>query len=147
MGIECLDGGIGKLLPSMALVAPRLVLPYGECGVQQQNPLLCPSREIAGHRNRSTKVLLYLLEDILKRRGKCHTVAHRETEPMCLPWAMIGILTDDHHLHLVDGTEIESIEYQTARGIACGGLILLAYKIRKRDEIRLSKFINVLLFS
>ena len=39
-------------------------------------------------------------------------------------------------------TEIESIEYQTARGIACGGLIFLAYKIRKRDEIRLSKFIT-----
>ena len=126
----------------MALVAPRLVLPYGEGGVQQQNPLLCPSREIAGHRNRSTKVLLYLLEDILKRRGKCHTVAHRETEPMCLPWAMIGVLTDDHHLHLVERTEVEGIENQSPRRITCGCLVFLTHKICEVDKILFSKFLT-----
>src|SRR5574344_902496 len=84
MGIESLDGGIGKLLPSMSLMTCRLMCPNGECGIQQKHSLLSPSREIACQRNWGAKVLLYLLEDILKGRREGHSVAYRKTESVCL---------------------------------------------------------------
>lgn len=85
MGIECLYGGIGKLLPPVALMTCGLVCPHGEGGIQQKHPLLSPSREIACQRNWGAKVLLYLLEDILKGRREGHSVAYRKTESVCLP--------------------------------------------------------------
>ena len=59
---------------------------------------------------------------------------------MCLPGTMIGVLSDNHHFHLVKRAEVESVEYQFSGGIDCGSLIFLSYKVSESYEIILFKF-------
>jgi len=56
---------------------------------------------------------------------------------MRLPRLMIGILPDDDHLHLIEGTEIEGIEDEFARRIAHRMHVLRAHRLRQLCEIRL----------
>ena len=51
-----------------------------------------------------------------------------EAESLCLSLLMVRILPNDDHLHLVEGTEVEGIEDEVARRIACGGAIFVAHK-------------------
>ena len=44
---ESLDGGIGEQLPTSMLVRARLMSTHCECGVEQENPLVGPSDEVA----------------------------------------------------------------------------------------------------
>jgi hypothetical protein len=52
---------------------------------------------------------------------------------------MIGILTDNHYLYLVERTQVKGIEYQFAWGIARSSLILLSHSLSKLRKVRLFK--------
>ena len=58
---------------------------------------------------------------------------------MGLPWLMIGVLADDHHLHLIKRTEVKGIKNQFTRRIAGRLHILLPYSLSQLCEIWLLK--------
>ena len=64
---------------------------------------------------------------------------------MSLSWLVIRVLSDNHHLHLVERTEIEGIEDEMPRRIACGTTVFLMYEIDKTDEILLVELVAKLL--
>ena len=128
MGGQGLNSGIGKLLPSQRRVTVSLMRPDRQRGIQKQHPLFSPARQIAGSGDGCPKVGLYLLEDVLQGRGKLDAVLHREAQPVGLTRFVIRILSDDHHLHLVERTQVEGIEYQLTRRIAGGLHILLSHR-------------------
>lgn len=138
--IQCLNHGIGKRLPSPALMASGCMGTHRERGIQQQHPLFGPSSEVSRSRDRPSQILFYLPENILQRRWKRHAVVHREAESVSLPILMIRVLTNNDHLHLIKRTQIKSIENQSTRRETCSLRIFLPYKISQIREIRLLKF-------
>ena len=132
---QCLYSGIGKLLPSQRRVTVGLMSANGKRCIKQQYALLGPTGKIARCGDRRTKVGLNLLEDILQRGRKLDTVLNRETQSVGLSWLMIGVLTDNHHFHLVERTQVKGIEYQFAWGIARVLLILGSNRIGEPDKI------------
>ena len=62
---QAANGGIGKGLPTLALVRTGLMGLYGERGIEQQYALACPAGEVAIWGEGFAKVALYLLKDVL----------------------------------------------------------------------------------
>ena len=140
MMVQRLYGCIGKLLPTLTLMACRLMGSDGQRGIEQEHTLLCPSRKIAGEGHRLAQVQFYLLEDIDQRRGKSDTIVDGEAKTMSLSRFVIRVLTDNNHLHLMERAEVESIEYQFSRRITRSLGILLTHEVGELQEIRFVKF-------
>ena len=136
---QCLYSGIGKLLPTQRRVTVGLMGTNRERSIQQQHALLGPTGDIARCGDRCTKVGLNLLEDILQRGRKLNTVLNRETQSVGLSWLVIGVLTDNHYLYLVERTQVKGIKYQFAWRIAGSSLILLSHSLSKLRKVRLFK--------
>ena len=134
------DGRISKLLPAQCRMAVGLMGTYGQRGIEQQYPLFGPARQITCLRNGRAQIILNLLEDILQRRWKLHPVLHRETQAVSLPRLMVRVLSDDDHLHLVKGTQVESIEDEFSWWEASAYNILLPDGIRQLLKVRFLKF-------
>ena len=132
---QCLYSGIGKLLPPQLRMTVGLMSANGKRCIQQQHALLGPTGKIARCGDRRTKVGLNLLEDILQRGRKLDTVLNRETQSVCLSWLVIGVLTDNHYLHLVERTQVKGIKYQFAWGIARVLLILCTNRIGEPNKV------------
>ena len=130
-----LNSGIGKLLPPQLRMTVGLMSANGKRCIKQQHALLGPTGKIARCGDRRTKVGLNLLEDILQRGRKLDTVLNRETQSVCLSWLVIRILTDNHHLHLVERTQVKGIEYQFAWRIARIMLILCTNRIGEPNKV------------
>ena len=47
LAVECADYGIGKLFPTVSLVACRLVGSDRQCCIEQQHSLACPAGQVA----------------------------------------------------------------------------------------------------
>ena len=139
VGGEGAYGGVGKLLPAVALMACSLMGAHRQRSVEQQHALPCPSREVARRWNRFAEVEFNLLENVLERRRKSHSVGNGEAQSLRLARLMVGVLTYYHHLHLVEGTEIEGVEDEGTRRIACALGIFLAHEVAERGEVRLLK--------
>ena len=107
---EPLDGAVGEGLPAVALVRAGTVGAHGQRGVQQQDALSRPFLEIAAAGHLEPHIIVQLLEDVLQRAGKRHPVLHRKTESVGLPHVVVGVLPDDHHLHLVKRRAVEGVE-------------------------------------
>ena len=120
--------------------------PDGERGVEEQHTLTCPTGEIAICRHRLAEVGLYLLEDVDKRRRHDNALRHREAQPHGLSLLVIRILPDDHHLHLVEGTEVESVEDQMARREALLRLVFFFHLLGEAGKVRLVKLRAQVLF-
>ena len=142
MGSQSLNGSIRKLLPTQGRVAIRLMGSNGQRGIQKQHALLCPTRQITTLRNGRAQISLYLLEDILQRWRKLDTVLYRKAQSMGLSGLVVGILTDNHHLHLVERTQVKGIEDQFAWRIASILTILCTNRIGESDKIRLVELTN-----
>ena len=110
-----LDGTVGEALPSVVLMRARGVLAYRQRGVQQQHTLLCPLLQVAAGRGHKPHVVMQLLEDVDERLRERHAVLHRETQPVGLSHLVVGVLPDDHHLHLVKRRAVEGVEDAVAR--------------------------------
>ena len=134
------DGRISKLLPAQCRMAVGLMGTYGQRGIEQQYPLFGPARQITCLRNGRAQIILNLLEDVLQRRWKLHPVLYRETQAVSLPRLMVRVLSDDDHLHLVKGTQVESIEDEFSWWEASAYTILLPDGIRQLLKVRFLKF-------
>src|SRR3989344_3112122 len=113
---ERTDSGIRELLPPLPLVTARLRRAYGKCRVQEEYSLFCPMEQVRVGVRRPAQVALYLLEDILERRGSRHAFIDGETEPVRLPMPVIRILPKDDDLHVVEWTHIERAKNMLRRG-------------------------------
>ena len=109
---EGADGSVGELFPTVARVRCRLSSTHRKRGVQEQYPFPRPFLKIARPRHRHTQVVLQLLENVLQTRWERHTIRHRKRQTMRLTWTMIWVLAQNHHFHLVERREVESVENQ-----------------------------------
>ena len=60
---------------------------------------------------------------------------------MGLSWLVVGVLPNDNNLDLLEGTEVEGVEYETGWRIADGGAVLLTYGGGELLEVGLVKFL------
>ena len=109
----------------------------GQRGVEQQDTLFRPPRQVSRHRHGRPQVISNLLEDVLQRRREGDAFLNREAQPMSLSGLMIGILANDDHLHLVERTEVEGVEDEAGRRVARRLLVLLSDGGRQLLEVRL----------
>lgn len=70
--------GVGKLFPSVALVASGSMRAHRKRGVEQQHALFGPSDKASALWHRRAEVGLYFLEYINERGRKRHSVVHGE---------------------------------------------------------------------
>ena len=133
------DGGIGEALPAMSLMRGGLSATHGEGGVQQQHALCRPAREVARGGRHSAQLLLDLGVDIAERWRQLHTLGDGEGEAHSLSGLMVWVLSQDDHLHTVEGCGVEGIENLGARGIARACGIFLSHESRQLLEVRLLK--------
>ena len=61
-------------------------------------------------RNLKTDITLQLRKDVLQRRRRGDAALHGEAQAVCLSFAMIRILTEDHGLHLMIRRELQCVE-------------------------------------
>ena len=125
---EDADDSIGEHLPAAALMRTRIVGLHGERGVEEQHALVGPTGEVAVGRQGLAEVGLNLLEDVDQRGRHRHTRSHREAHAVGLPRLVVGVLTDDDHLDLMEGTMVEGVENLPRRGIDGGAGVLVAYE-------------------
>ena len=111
------DDGIRELLPALVLVGCSGMGPDGEYGVQQEYALFGPGSETAVIRDLEPHIVMQLLVDILQGGWDIHPFLYREAEPVSLPRFVIGILTDDHHLHPGKGRQMQGVEDVLCRRI------------------------------
>ena len=121
------DGRVGELFPAVTRVRGSLSGAHRQRGVEQQHPFPRPLLEVARTRHGHAEVIVQLFEDVLKAWWERHAIGHRKREAVSLSWAMVRVLTQDDHLHLVERREVEGIKDQRSRRID-GILPLLAYQ-------------------
>lgn len=141
-GREMRNHRVGEPFPTVPLMRACAVSLDCERGVEQQHALTRPALKIARGRKRRPRVGAYFFEDIDQRRRHSHPVGNRETQSVGLSRIMIRILTENHHLHLVERTGVESSENVACRRKHHVRGILLAHERGERCEIRLIKFIG-----
>ena len=82
----------------------------GERSIQQEYALIGPTGKVPAFGYRNAQVVLNLLENVLEGRREGHPVVHREAQAVRLSRSVVRVLSDDHHLCLVERAEIEGIE-------------------------------------
>ena len=87
-----------------------------------------------------TQVVSNLLEDVEQRGRHGHPFGHREAQSHGLSGLMVGVLPDDHHLHLVEGAEVEGVEDEVSRWVTGSALVLLAHLLGESGEVGLVEF-------
>lgn len=121
----------------MSAMAECLVCPHSETGVEKEHALSSPTAEIATHRDRSSRLSLYLLEDITQRGREFHAIVDTKAQTMSLPYPMVRVLPQDDHLDLVKWRTVEGIEDKVsgrkakARGV---------FGMNKTDELAKVRF-------
>ena len=111
--------------------------PHSETGVEKEHALTSPTAEIATHRDRSSRLSLYLLEDITQRGREFHAIVDTKAQAMSLSYPMVGVLSQDDHLDLVKWCTVEGIEDKVsgrkakARGV---------FGMNKTDELAKVRF-------
>ena len=113
--IQMFDGLVGKLLPTLLLVGGSLAGFHGKHRIEQQNALLCPMGQVAMGRYLDSQIPMDFLVDIDQRRRGFDPTLHGKTQAMGLVRAVVRILPQDHHLHLVEGGQVEGVEDIRAR--------------------------------
>ena len=101
----------------------------------KRTPCFSPSRKVAWLWDRSTQIGCNLLIDILQWWRELYPIRHREAQSHCLSRFVIRVLTDYHNPHLIERTEIESIENQSSRRIAGELSVLLFHLFYQLQEI------------
>lgn len=87
----------------------RKVRSYGERGVEQENTLIGPPcQSSAGLRYVQAQIGIYFLENVYERRRAGNALRHRKAQPVCLTSVVVGILTENDNLHLVERRVPES---------------------------------------
>ncbi len=112
---------VGKSLPPVPLMRGGLMGADSERGVEQQDTLAGPAREVAIWRARATRLLAYLFIYVGKRWRN--------------GYSMVRVLPQDDHFETLRGAGIESIENLTGRWEDLRGGIFRPNKICQRLKI------------
>ena len=131
------DGSIGEGLPALAAMAEGLVFANRKTGVQEEDALPCPACQVAAHGDGCSRLGLNLLEDVLERGREGYAVVHAEAESVRLSGAVVRVLPQDDHAHLMERCRVEGIEDEPPGRIASARRVLLPHELRQRLEIRL----------
>ena len=126
-GQACNDS-IREAFPTFSLMRTRLMRSDGERRVQQEHPLSGPTSQASCRRYGTSQVIMDFFEYVLQRRREGCPVCHGEAQAFRLTRFMIGILSQQDHLHLFKGTKVEGIEDERARRIAGALLIFGTHK-------------------
>ncbi len=110
--IQELHHAIRKTLPALALVRSRPATLHRQHRIEQQHALGSPTFQVAIGRNCHAQVVRNLLVNVYQR-GRClDTVAHRKTQAMRLSRAVIRVLPQYHHPHLLKRRRVQRVENQ-----------------------------------
>ncbi|MNM89882.1 hypothetical protein D3C81_1021240 [compost metagenome] len=128
---------VGEAFPAPALMRAGLALFHGQHRVEQQHALLRPGNQIPVVRTRNAQVGFDLFIDVEQRWRHRHARRHRETQAMRLALAVIRVLAQDHHLHLLERRGVERGEYLRSRRehVRAAGLAL-AQERRQLAHVR-----------
>ena len=85
--------------------------PDGQHRIQKQNPLSGPFFQITVVWDRTAQVIVKLLVNVHQGRGHRHIRLHGEAETVGLAYIVVGVLAQNHHLHLGKRGECKGIEY------------------------------------
>ncbi len=153
IGGKRLDGSVGECLPTLACMTVGHASLHGERSVEQQDALVGPCAEVAAvgqgrgtshrpwigtrhHHGRLSELAHQFLVDVEQRRREGNARLHREAQAMSLPRFVIGILSEDDNLHLVERRAVEGFEDEASGRIARRGLVGTAHEVGKYLKIR-----------
>ena len=108
--VQVFNGLVGELFPALLLVRGRLTGFHGKYGVEQQHALPGPVGQVAMGRWLDTQIPVDFLVNIDQRRRRFHAALHGKAQAMGLIGAVVRVLPEDHHLHLVEGRQVEGVE-------------------------------------
>ena len=117
MIVQSADGAVGELFPAVVAVRVGLMRAHGEDGVEHEHALPGPGAQIAVVRAGVAVFVVELAKDVHQRRRWFDAPAHRKAETVRLTFAVIGILTQEHHFDLIKGRRPKSIKDFAAFGI------------------------------
>ena len=110
LGIHLADDPVGEALPPALAVRRGLAHFDRQHAVEQEHALLRPMFEKAVALRPDAEVALQLLVDVDEARRRADPRLDREAQTMRLPLAVIGVLPEDHHAHLVERGEVKRPE-------------------------------------
>ncbi|MNV09210.1 hypothetical protein D3C71_996990 [compost metagenome] len=132
---------IGEKLPALVLVRIGIGALDGHGGVEHQHALIGPALQVTMVGDVDVQVALELFIDVHQRRWRRHAGLHREAQTVGLARAVIGILTEDHHLDLVQRRGIERVENHRPRRIdLLTGRPLLLQEVSQLCHVGLVEF-------
>src|SRR5581483_7255375 len=82
----------------------------GECGVEQQNALVCPAAEIASAWHAAVEISMQFFEDVAQAWRQRHSLGHRKSQSMRLARTVIWVLSEDYHVHSLQRRELQRTE-------------------------------------
>lgn len=139
---------VGERLPAVTRMAEGLMCTHAQAGIEKKDALVGPSRQVvwpqAGVVEGSLLIetlCLYLLHDVDKRRGSRDILWHTEAKAVCLSRFVIGVLSQDDDLHLVERCMLEGVEDEAAGWIARTGSILSLDEPDEFFKVWLLKFL------
>jgi hypothetical protein len=137
LDIDEVDDGVGEALPALAGVGPGVGGADGEDGVEEQEPLACPRRQVAVQRDRGAHVVVKLAEEVSQRRRRGDAGSHGEGEAVRLTGAVVGVLAEEDSAHGPERSEAEGIEDLADRGIDRGARVLGREESLELPEVQL----------
>lgn len=110
LGVELVDRGVGEFFPAFIAVGGGLVGPDGQDGIEKKHPLVGPVLQIAVAGDRHAQVILDFFVHVAQRRRGYDALLHRKAQAVGLSRTVVRILSDDHHLDVVERGGVKGIE-------------------------------------
>lgn len=108
------DHGIGELGPADLGVAHGFIGAYGERGIEEEDALLGPVSEVAVVGDGHTDILTQFFKDIDEGGWRGDGFLDGEAEAVGLAGAMVGVLSQQDDLDLIEGSSVEGVEDKAA---------------------------------
>ncbi len=109
-GGERMDDGVGERFPAFALMRTGAVRFDGQRRVQEKDALIRPGKEIGDGLRVAAAVACAFLRDVDERGRGADARRDVEAKPLRLPRFVVGILSDDDDLDLVERRAVERRE-------------------------------------
>ena len=119
--------GIREDLPALVLVASGAMRGYGESGVQEQHALVGPLQQV--------RHVSKLLRDVEERRRRLDVRRDIKRQSLGLPGLVIGVLSENDDLDLVERGAVEGVEYLAGRRIDYAVSVGVLHKCDEIGEV------------
>lgn len=133
-----LDDSVGEELPAFLGMRSGIGALDRHGRVEQQHPLLGPALQVTMTGDGDIQVALQFFVDVHQRRRRRHPWLHRETQAVGLAGAVIGILAENHHFHLLQRRGVQRIEDHRPRRVDLfAGSVFLAQEFAQLVHVGL----------